>query len=93
MVSRARLVVRRRYRDDVRLDSPYAKTGWQWCHVLVLVSFVTSATTSASTRITLTQGGSGVTVSSRQTGDEGQIGDFPAKNLPLYMFPKQQQNG
>ena len=35
MVSRASLGVCRRYRDDVRLDSRFAKTGWQWCHVLV----------------------------------------------------------
>ena len=35
MVSRARLGVRRRYRNDVRLDSRYAKTGWEWYHVLV----------------------------------------------------------
>ena len=54
-----------RYRDDVRLDSRYAKTGWQWCHVLVSASVVATATTSASTRVTLRQGGSGVTCSSR----------------------------
>ena len=75
MVSRARLGVRLRYRDDVRLDSRYAKTGWQWCHVLVRddvrldsryaktgwqwchvlvsASVVATATTSASTRVTL----------------------------------------
>ena len=35
VVSRARLGVRRRYRDDVRLDSRDAKTRWQWCHALV----------------------------------------------------------
>ena len=35
MVSRARLGVRRFYRDDIRLHFPYAKTGWEWCHVLV----------------------------------------------------------
>ena len=86
-MSRARLGVRRRYRDDVRLDSRfaktgwqwchvlvrddvrldsrYAKTGWQWCHVLVSASVVAIATTSASTRITLRQGGSGVMCSSR----------------------------
>src|SRR5919106_515939 len=65
MVSYARLGVRRRYRDDVRLDSRYAKTGWQWCHVLVSASVVATATTSASTRLTLRQGGSCVTCSSR----------------------------
>src|SRR5512141_650395 len=65
MVSRARLGVRRRYRDDVRLDSRYAKTGWEWCHVLISASVVASATTAASTRVTLRQGGSGVTCSSR----------------------------
>src|SRR5918994_83871 len=87
VVSRARLGVRRRYRDDVRLDSRYAKTGWQWCHVLVSASVVrldsrysktgwqwcdvlvsasvvATATTSALTRVTLRQGGSGVTCSS-----------------------------
>ena len=53
MLSRAPLVVRRRYRDDIRLDSRYAKTGWQWCHVLVSTSIVATATTSASTRVTL----------------------------------------
>ena len=51
MVSRARLGVRRRYRDDVRLDSRYAKTRWHWCHVLVSASVVATATTSASTRV------------------------------------------
>ena len=66
MVSRARLGVRRRYRDDVRLDSRYAKTGWQWCHVLVSASVIATATTSASTRVTLRQGGTGVTCSSRR---------------------------
>ena len=66
MVSRARLGVRRRYRDDVRLDSRYAKTGWQWCHVLVSASVVATATTSASTRVTLRQGGNGDTCSSRR---------------------------
>ena len=40
MVSRARLGVRRRYRDDVRLDSRYVKTGWECCHVLVSASVV-----------------------------------------------------
>ena len=50
-MSRARLGVRRRYRDDVRLDSRYAKTGWQWCHVLVSASVAATATTSASTRV------------------------------------------
>ena len=34
-MSRARLGVRCRYRDDIRLDSRYAKTSRQWCHVLV----------------------------------------------------------
>ena len=53
VVSRARLGVRRRYRDDVRLDSRYAKTGWEWCHVLLLMSIVATARTSASTRVTL----------------------------------------
>ena len=53
VVSRHRLGVRRRYRDNVRLDSRYAKTGWQWCHVLVSASVVATATTSASTRVTL----------------------------------------
>src|SRR5918995_1821705 len=67
MVSCARLGVRRRYRDDVRLDSRYAKTGWQWCHVLVSASVVATATTSASTRVTLRQGGSDVTCSSRRS--------------------------
>ena len=38
VVSRARLGLRRRYRNDVRLGSRYAKTGWQWCHVLVSAS-------------------------------------------------------
>ena len=52
-VSRGRLGVRRRYRDDVRLDSRYAKTGWEWCHVLVSASVVATATTFASTRVTL----------------------------------------
>src|SRR5512133_500295 len=66
VVSRARLGVRRRYRDDVRLDSRYAKTWWQWCHVLVSASVVATATTSASTRVSLRQGGSGVTCSSRR---------------------------
>src|SRR5512141_2865162 len=66
MVSRARLGVRRRYREDVRLDSRYAKTGWPWCHVLVSASVVATATTSASTRVTLRQGGNGVTCSSRR---------------------------
>src|SRR5512133_1557258 len=66
MVSRSRLRVRRRYRDDVRLDSRYAKTGWEWCHVLVSASVVATATTSASTHVTLRQGGSGVTCSSRR---------------------------
>src|SRR4051812_49724915 len=65
VLSCARLGVRRRYRDDVRLDSRYAKTGWQWCNVLVSASIVATATTSASTRVTLRQGGSGVTCSSR----------------------------
>ena len=65
-MSRARLGVRCRYRDDVRLDSRYAKTGWHWCHVLVSASVVATATTSASTRITLRQGGDGVTCSSRR---------------------------
>ena len=65
-MSRARLGVRPRYRDDVRLDSRYAKTGWEWCHVLVSASVVATATTSASTHITLRQGGSGVTCSSRR---------------------------
>ena len=49
-MSRARLGVRRRYRDDVRLDSRYAKTGRHWCHVLVSASVVATAMTSASTR-------------------------------------------
>ena len=53
VVSRARLGVRRRYRDDVCLDSRYGKTGWEWCHVLVSVSDVATATTSASTRVTV----------------------------------------
>src|SRR3954471_16824784 len=53
VVSRARLGVRCRYRDDVRLDWRYAKTGWQWCHVLVSASVVATATTSASTRVTV----------------------------------------
>ena len=53
VVSRARLGIRRRYRDDVCLDSGYAKTGWEWCHVLVSASVVANATTSASTRVTL----------------------------------------
>ena len=57
MVSRARLGVRRRYRDYVRLDSCYAKTGWEWYHVLVSASVVASVvatvTTSVSTRVTL----------------------------------------
>ena len=53
VVSRARLGVCRRYCDDVGLDSRYAKTGWQWCHVLVSASVVATATTSASTRVTL----------------------------------------
>ena len=66
VVSHARLGVRRRYRDGVRLDSRYANTGWQWCHVLVSASVVAPATTSASTRVTLRQGGSGVTCSSRR---------------------------
>ena len=55
MVSRARLGVRRRYREDVRLDSRYAKSGWQWCHVLVSASVVATATMSATTRVTLRQ--------------------------------------
>ena len=59
-MSRAPLGVRRRYCDDVRLDSRYAKTGRQWCHVLVLASVVATATMSASSRVTLRQGGSGV---------------------------------
>ena len=45
MVSRARLGVRCRYRDDIRLDSRYAKIGWQWCHVLVSASVGPTATT------------------------------------------------
>ena len=60
-VSRARLGVRPRYRDDVRLDSRDPKTGWQWFHMLVSASVVATATTSASTRVTLRQGGSGAT--------------------------------
>src|ERR687892_274359 len=66
MVSCARLGVRRRYRDDVLLDSRYAKTGWEWCHMLVSASVVATATKSASTRVTLRQGGDGVTCSSRR---------------------------
>src|SRR5919106_1253313 len=66
VVSRARLGVRRRYRVDVSLDSRYAKTGWQCCPVLVSASVVAPATTSASTLVTLRQGGSGVTCSSRR---------------------------
>ena len=61
VVSRALVGVRRRNRHDVRLDSRYAKTGWEWCHVLVSASVVATATKSASTRVTLRQGGSGVT--------------------------------
>ena len=34
MVSRARLSFRRRYPDDGRLRSRYAKTWWEWCHEL-----------------------------------------------------------
>ena len=60
MVSRARIGVRRRYRDDVRLDSCYAKTGWQYYHVLVPAYVIATAMTSASTRVTLRQGGNGV---------------------------------
>ena len=66
MVSHACLGVRRRYRDDVRLDSRYAKIGGKWCHVLVSASVVATAMTSASTRVTLRQGGNGVTCSSRR---------------------------
>ena len=88
MLFRSRLGVRRRYgddlrldsrfaktgwqwchvlvRDDVRLDSRYAKTGWQWCHVLVSASVVATATMSASTRVTLRQGGILVTCLSRR---------------------------
>jgi len=66
MVSRARLGVSRHYRDDVRLDSRYAKTGGKWCQVLVSTSVVATATTSASTRVTLRQGGNGVTCLSRR---------------------------
>src|SRR4051812_40208657 len=65
VVSRARLGVRRRYRDVVRLDSRFAKIGWQWSHVLVSASVVATATTSASIRVLLRQGGSCVTCSSR----------------------------
>ena len=72
-MSRARLGVRRRYRDDVRLDSRYAKTGWQWCHVLVSASVVATATTSASTRVSLRQGGSGVTCSSATTSASTRV--------------------
>ena len=53
------------FRADVRLDSRYAETGWQWCHVLVSASVVATATMSASTRVTLRQGGTGITCSSR----------------------------
>jgi len=56
MVSRARLGVRRRYRDDVRLDSHYAKIGGKRCHVLVSASVVATTTTSASTRVMPRQG-------------------------------------
>ena len=51
MVSHACLGVRRRYRDDVRLDSRYAKRGGKWRHVLVSTSIVATATTPASTRV------------------------------------------
>src|SRR5918995_1181268 len=82
MVSRARLGIRRRYRDDVRLDSRYAKTGWEWCHVLVWPSVVATATTSASTRVTLRQGGSGVTCSSRCPSS------LPRRRSPRLAFKK-----
>ena len=76
LVSRARLGVHRRYCDDVPLDSRYAKTGWEWCHVLVSASVVATVTTSASTRVTLRQGGSGVTCSSRRPSS------LPQRRLP-----------
>ena len=60
MVSRSRLGVHRRCRDDVRLDSRDPKIGWQWCQGLVSASVVAAAMTSALTRVTLRQGGSGV---------------------------------
>src|SRR3954469_20641606 len=66
VVSRACLGVRHCYRDDVRLDSRYAKIGWQWSHVLVSASDVATDTTSASIRVLLRQGGSCVTCSSRR---------------------------
>ena len=66
MLSRARLGVRRLYRDDVRLDSRYAKTWGKWCHVLISASVVATATTSALTRVTLRLGGNVVTCSSRR---------------------------
>ena len=72
MVSGARLGVRRRYRDDVRLYSRYAKTGWQWCHVLVSASDFATAKMPASTRVTLREGGSGVTCSFRAPRSEEQ---------------------
>src|SRR3954468_8093871 len=66
VVSRALVIVRRCYRDNVRFDSRFAKTGWQWCHVLVSASVLATATTSASTPVLLRQGGSCVTCSSRR---------------------------
>jgi hypothetical protein len=64
-VSRPHLGVRRRY-DVVRFDSHYPKAGWQWCHMLVSESVVATATMSASTHVTLRQGGSGDTCSSQR---------------------------
>src|SRR5918995_450113 len=82
VVSRARLGVRRGYRDDVHLDSRYTKTGWQWCHALVSASVVATATTSTSTHVTLRQGGSGVTRSSRRPSS------LPRRRPPRLALPK-----
>ena len=82
MVSRARLGVRRRYRDDICLYSRYAKTGYEWCHVLISASVVATATTSVSTRVMLRQGGSGVTCSARDPAS------LPRGGPPASRYPK-----
>ena len=78
---RLRLGVRRRYRNDVRLDSRYAKIGWEWCHVLVSVSVGATATTAASARGTLRQGGEGVTGSALGVWDVVAVATTDAETI------------